>query len=100
MQDRLKRWINEIPDGRSMHICRSYDATQRRLSFGRFGDVARPCARYLIPDPDHYGRYRVVSWSRYHEMHPRAHPSYGILDVLASAASLHTTDGMDFEIRE
>lgn len=91
IQDRLAAWIDDIPDGRSLHIRRAYDATQRRLTFGRFEDVARPYARYLIPDTEREGRYISVPWSVYHSMYPRSRPSIGIVDVLASDASLHTT---------
>ena len=91
LDDGVKEWIDGIPDGGSMHMNRAYDSTKRRLALGRFEDVARPNAMYVIPDPDREGKWKAVGWAKFHEKYPRSRPSIGIIDVLAQSVSLHTT---------
>eukprot|EP00974_Lingulodinium_polyedra_P047207 4528102-Lingulodinium_polyedra.AAC.1 len=75
--------------GSAVFLSRHGDSTPVMLRFGSFQQQMLPTARYLKkndpPTPDGHPSWTTCSFAEYKQLHPKAHPSMGIVEVFAQS---------------
>lgn len=92
-QRSLSQFVDDLPQNGHLHINRHFDATPLIMGFGLLEPTLRPSARYCVKD-ESTAKWTTVPWSEYHKIYPKAKPTKGTLEVLATELDIHAEDGM------